>query len=77
TSTPILRVLTVIFEHTLPNFPSSGFWLDYLATDRTCAVDTLPRIFGLMPARFAYRLNYFSHQPWYKKLGGKFKKTHS
>ncbi|NOZ00032.1 MAG: NAD(P)H-binding protein [Chloroflexi bacterium] len=67
-STPYLRALTVLLEHTLPAFPISGFWLDYLAVDRTCETDTLPRIFGLMPARFTYRLNYLIRKPWYTTL---------
>jgi hypothetical protein len=32
------------------------FWSDYLAADRTCDLDTLPRMFGLMPERFSHRL---------------------
>ncbi len=39
-------------------FPLSIYWLDYLAADRTCPVDVLPREFGLMPARFHKELGY-------------------
>ena len=67
-STPILRVLTVILAASIPNFPISGFFLDYLATDRTCEADSLPRIFGLMPARFTYRLDYLRKKSWLEKL---------
>jgi uncharacterized protein YbjT (DUF2867 family) len=38
----------------------SSTWLDYLAIDRTCALDTLPRLFGLLPARFEYKLDYLN-----------------
>lgn len=53
-----LRGLSVWFEQGLPWFPISVYWLDYLATDRTCALDTLPRRFGLIPARFRQQLDY-------------------
>ncbi len=62
-----LRGLTVFLEGVIPNFPISSFWLDYFAVNRTCAIDSLPRIFGLMPARFAYRLDYLIRRPWYQQ----------
>ena len=62
-----LRALTVFFEGINPNFPISTFWLDYFAVNRTCAVDSMPRIFGLMPARFTYRLEYLIRKPWYQR----------
>jgi uncharacterized protein YbjT (DUF2867 family) len=62
-----LRALTVFFESMTPNFPISSFWLDYFAVNRTCAVDAMPRIFGLMPARFTYRLDYLIRKPWYQR----------
>jgi NADH dehydrogenase len=62
-----LRALTVFFEGVIPNFPISSFWLDYFAVNRTCAVDSMPRIFGLMPARFTYRLDYLLRKPWYQR----------
>jgi len=62
-----LRAMTVFFEGVVPNFPISSFWLDYFAVNRTCAVDSMPRIFGLMPARFTYRLDYLVRKPWYQR----------
>jgi len=62
-----LRALTVFFESVIPNFPISSFWLDYFAVNRTCAIDSLPRNFGLMPARFSYRLDYLIRKPWYQR----------
>jgi NADH dehydrogenase len=44
----------------MADFPISLFWLDYLAVDRTCPLDTLPRQFGLMPARFTHHLEYLA-----------------
>lgn len=63
-----LRALTVFLEGVLPGFPISSFWLDYFAVNRTCAVDSMPRIFGLMPARFTYRLGYLYRRPWYQRM---------
>jgi NADH dehydrogenase len=67
-SMPYLRALTVLMEHIAPNFPTSTFWVDYLAVNRTCDVNTLPRVFGLMPARFTYRLDYLIKPAWYTRL---------
>jgi uncharacterized protein YbjT (DUF2867 family) len=65
---PFLRALVVTLETFLPNFPASSFWIDYYAVHRTCPVDNLPRSFGLMPARFTYRLDYLAQTPWYVRL---------
>jgi len=62
-----LRAMTVFLEGIIPNFPISSFWLDYFAVNRTCAVDSMPRIFGLMPARFTYRLDYLIRKSWYQR----------
>jgi hypothetical protein len=62
---PFLRALVVTLETFIPNFPASSFWIDYYAVHRTCPVDNLPRSFGLMPARFTYRLDYLIQAPWY------------
>jgi NADH dehydrogenase len=62
-----LRAMTVFLEGVIPKFPISSFWLDYFAVNRTCAVDSMPRIFGLMPARFTYRLDYLIRKPWYRR----------
>jgi NADH dehydrogenase len=53
-----MRGLTVLLEHLVRRFPLSVFWLDYFAANRTCPVDTLPRVFGLIPAQFSQRLDY-------------------
>jgi uncharacterized protein YbjT (DUF2867 family) len=58
-----LRMLALYIENTYRNFSLSLFWLDYLATDRTCALDTMPRVFGLMPARFNQQLDYLKPKP--------------
>ena len=65
TPPPFLRGLVVMLETFNSRFQGSSFWIDYLAVPRTCPVDNLPRVFGLMPARFNYRLDYLRHIPWY------------
>ncbi len=57
-----LRILSVYLEHSFKNFPLSVFWQDYLAADRTCDLDTLPRMFGLMPERFNRQLGFLAQQ---------------
>lgn len=57
-SPPYLRGLALWAESNNKNFPLSIYWLDYLATDRTCPVDSITRLFGLMPARFHQQLDY-------------------
>lgn len=64
-----LRGLTVYMENSYKNFPLSIFWQDYLAADRTCELDTLPRMFGLMPARFNRRLDYLTTPPKREQSG--------
>ena len=64
----LLRAMIVTFESFIPYYPASSFWLDYIAINRTCPVDNLPRNFGLMPARFTYRLDYLKRTPWTSAL---------
>lgn len=65
-----LRAITVFLEGVLPRFPISSFFLDYFAVNRTTAVDSMPRHFGLMPARFSYRIDYLIRKRWYQRLYG-------
>jgi uncharacterized protein YbjT (DUF2867 family) len=65
---PFLRAVTVILEYLLPASPVSVYWLDYLATNRTCSLDTIPRVFNLMPSRFGQRLDYLRGQNWSRVL---------
>ncbi len=64
----VLRAMIVTFESFVPRYPASSFWLDYISINRTCSVDNLPRTFGLMPARFTYRLDYLKRTPWASAL---------
>ena len=72
---PYMRVLLVTFDSFISKFNVSTYWLDYVAVNRTCPVDNTPRIFGLMPARFAYRLDYLARKPWYTEIPKKIQKT--
>ncbi|NJC96821.1 MAG: hypothetical protein C3F07_18185 [Anaerolineales bacterium] len=65
---PYLRALFVIFDAFTPGFNIPTYWLDYVAVNRTCPVENLPRTFGLMPARFAYRLNYLERKPILQRI---------
>ena len=73
--TPYMRALFVMLDNFIPNFNISTYWLDYVAVNRTCPVDNMPRIFGLMPARFGYRLDYLARKPWYSDLMEKLQKN--
>lgn len=72
---PWMRNLLVMLDSFNPNFKISTYWLDYVRVNRTCPVDNMPRIFGLMPARFGYRLDYLARKPWYSGLPEKLQKT--
>ncbi len=74
-SPPTMRSLLVLLDTFIPNFNISTYWLDYVAVNRTCPVDNMPRIFGLMPARFGYRLDYLARRPWYSNISEKIQKT--
>ena len=63
---PYLRSITVWLESVLPGFPLSSFWVDYFSYNRTCPVDIIPRVFGFLPARFSYRLDYLRNVNWRK-----------
>jgi uncharacterized protein YbjT (DUF2867 family) len=56
----VLRWLTLNLEQIQNFFPISVFWLDYLASNHTCALDNLTRIFGIIPARISKTLNYLN-----------------
>ncbi len=53
-----IHMLSLWLEQSFPKFPVSIFWLDYIASDRTCPVDILPRQFGVIPARFIHSLDH-------------------
>jgi NADH dehydrogenase len=68
TRPPYLRGLTVLLESIFPGLPVSVYWLDYLATNRTCTLDTIVRTFNLMPRRMSQSLDYLKDQDWRQSL---------
>ena len=64
----LLNMVTEFLEILTPNFPTSVFWLDYLATNRTTALDVLPRYFSLIPARMNQRLGHLDRKNFLKPL---------
>jgi nucleoside-diphosphate-sugar epimerase len=65
---PFLRGITVTLDSLIRNLPISVYWLDYLAVNRTTALDTLPRTFNLMPARMSQHLAYLHGERWRRSL---------
>jgi len=63
-----LRWITKILEGLFPVLPVSIYWLDYLSANRTCALDTIPRVFNLMPARMSQHLDYLRGENWRSSL---------
>ncbi len=66
-SIPVLRGLLIALAGS-SGFPFSSFFLDYISVNRTCPVENITRIYGLMPARFAYRLEYLAPLSWRERL---------
>jgi NADH dehydrogenase len=56
-----LNVITELLEIIVPNFPTSVFWSDFLAVDRTTDLDVLPQQFNLIPARMNQHLAYLKN----------------
>jgi len=67
-SPPYVRALFVILDAFTPGFNVPTYWIDYVAINRTCPVENLPRTFGLMPARFTYRLDYLKRKRLSKRI---------
>ena len=61
---PYLRALTVMFESTFPGLPVSVYWLDYLATNRTCSLDVMSRVFNILPSRFDHTIDHLKNIDW-------------
>lgn len=64
-----LNMITEFLEIITPNFPTSVFWLDYLATNRTTSMDVLPRMFSLIPSRMNQRLGHLEDKKSVKSGG--------
>jgi len=62
----LLHLLTELLEIVVPKFPTTVFWLDYLATNRTTNLDVLLRMFDLIPARMSHQIDYLSERKFRK-----------
>jgi uncharacterized protein YbjT (DUF2867 family) len=61
-STPLIRFATVFADYLSLDIPTNILWLDYLATNRTCSLNTVPHIFNLLPSHFSKRIEYLRPQ---------------
>lgn len=55
-----LSLLTQFLENRIKGFPTTVFWMDYLAENRTCDLDSMPRSFGINPARMKNKIDYLN-----------------
>lgn len=53
-----LRLYNLWFKQYKDSFPLSTLWLDLLAVERTCPLNSLSRNFGMLPARFSHHLDH-------------------
>jgi hypothetical protein len=59
-----LRAGAALMRRVLPRPPISPFFLDYLASNRTAEIDSLPRQFGLQPERLEAHLDHLRGKNW-------------
>jgi uncharacterized protein YbjT (DUF2867 family) len=64
TRQPYLRAGAAILGRLLPRPPISPHFLDYLAANRTAEIDSVPRLFGLQPARLEAHLDHLRGKNW-------------
>lgn len=61
---PVVRALIRVGEMLLRRPPFTPFLVDYLAANRVASLETLPRAFGLQPARMEAQLEYLRGRRW-------------
>ena len=61
---PYLRAAWDGTARLLPAWPLRGFWIDYLAANRTAELNSLPSRFGLQPARLEAHLDHIRGRNW-------------
>ncbi len=57
---------TELLEILIPNFPTTVFWLDYLATNRTTDLSYVSERFDLLPSRMSHKLDYLQGKRYNK-----------
>ncbi len=55
-----LAGLMQFLENRVEGLPNTLFWNEYLAENHICALDSMPRTFGINPARFSQNLGYLN-----------------
>jgi NADH dehydrogenase len=65
---PYLRAGAWVLERIFKRPPMTTFWLDYLAVNRTTDLGSMPRAFGLQPARMEFNLDYLKNRFWLREL---------
>lgn len=63
-----MRLAIRLLHSMRPTLPLSPYWLDYLAADRICELDNLPRAFHILPARFSQKIEYLAGVDWRAEL---------
>ena len=61
---PYLKSLAWVAERVFRSSPISPGWVDYLAVNRTTALDTLPRLLGLQPSMMQGKIAYLRGRNW-------------
>jgi NADH dehydrogenase len=64
---PYIRALTWMFERAQKRPLFSTFWVDYLAANRTAELQSMPRDFGLQPARMKEKIAYLNDKHWLRE----------
>jgi NADH dehydrogenase len=70
TRQPFLHAGARLMRRLLPRPPITPFWLDYLATNRTAELSSVPRHFGLQPSRLEAHLDHLVGRNWEWELLG-------
>lgn len=52
--------VTQLLENVIRGFPPLAYWTDFIAENRLCALDSMPRIFGINPVRFHNHIDYLN-----------------
>jgi nucleoside-diphosphate-sugar epimerase len=65
---PYLRAGAWLMERILREPPITTLWLDYLAVNRTTDLASMPRVFGLQPARMESGLDYLKDRSWLREF---------
>jgi len=65
---PYLRAGVWLLERFFREPPMTTFWLDYMAVNRTTDLGSVPRAFGLQPARMESSLDYLKNHSWLREF---------